>query len=607
MRRLSRRMLTGLVFLGVPGVTLVACSSAYRGEEGLDSDEALGSVRQALTTTVTFQQGASSYTGSTDATIRQASPSTNYGNATSCEADGDDGGGVDKSCLLRWSVPSLPADAEVIAASITLRITDGSSESYGLYPLSRSWSEAEVTWTSAATSANWATPGALGAADRGSMLASVSGNNGSTTLTLDPAGVALVKVWANGGPNHGLVVASTSNTNGLRFASSEHGTVSYRPRLSITYTTSGDAGGSGGAAGSSGSAGSGGSAGSSGSGGSGGSAGSSGSGGSAGSSGSGGAAGNPGASPQPNVLIAFMGDQGNGSNADAVLQLIKNEGAAATVHNGDFDYANDPAAFDRRINSILGESYPYYAIIGNHDAAAWGGPNGYASKLAARAARVPEMSCVGELGVRANCNFRGVHLVQSCVGTSELRSSCGANSADQIGFIQSSLAASTAPFKICNWHKNQNDMQTGTKGNEVGWQAYQACAAAGAVIATGHEHSYERTRLLSNIGSTAAAHGVTGPFDHLALSPGSSFVFVSGLGGVDIRAFDTASHNDDTWWATTYASNRWYKNGVAQSASNIAYGALFVRFHDGGNPRRAVAYFKDLNGRLVDEFTIEVP
>lgn len=67
------------------------------------------------------------------------------------------------------------------------------------------------------------------------------------------------------------------------------------------------------------------------------------------------------------------------------------------------------------------------------------------------------------------------------------------------------------------------------------------------------------------------------------------------------------SEHDDPWWAATYASNRWMKNGVVQPTTTARYGALFIRFHDGGNNKRAVAYFKDVGGRLVDEFVITLP
>ena len=304
----------------------------------------------------------------------------------------------------------------------------------------------------------------------------------------------------------------------------------------------------------------------------------------------------------PDLLVAFIGDQGNNGNSNAVLELIQAEGAHAVVHNGDFDYQDNPSAWDNRITHVLGAEFPYFAVVGNHDAARWGGANGYAQKIAERHARNSEMVCTGELGVRADCRFRGLQIIESCIGTDELRSSCDANATDQINFLENTLATSDAIFKICAWHKNQNQMQVGGKGNEVGWQAYQTCMNAGAIVSTGHEHSYSRTLTLTDVGNASVAHGATGDFAAVRLGEGQNFVFVSGLAGVGIRTF-SSSHENESWWATYYTRERWYKNGTMHEGVG-AYGALFVRFHVDGNERKAEAYFKDINGRVVDEFTI---
>ncbi|WP_437611680.1 DNRLRE domain-containing protein [Sorangium sp. So ce834] len=543
------RLSIGVLCAALPAIAVVnAC-----GAEG--EIEEISEAQQALTT-VSFQQGSlpsSSYAGSTDATIRQAAATTNYGGATTCEADGDDGSGVDKSCLLKWTLSGIPAGSTVQSASITLQVTDGSSNTYNVYEVKRSWDESQVTWNNATSTTAWATAGAMGSTDRGNLVGSVTGSAGSRTITLNAAGVALVQAWVDGTSNNGIVIASSSNTDGIDFASSEHATAAQRPKLTITY----------------------------------------------------GSSSGTGSSTDPGLLIAFIGDQGNNGNADAVLNLIKNEGATATIHNGDFDYANSPAAWENRINSILGPNYPYFAIIGNHDAAAWGGSSGYASYIQARHGRVPDMNCTGELGVKATCNFHGLFIVQSCIGTSELRSTCAANAADQVSFIQDALANDSSIWSVCAWHKNQADMQVGGKSNEVGWSAYQACMNAGAIVATGHEHSYSRTLTLTDVGNASTGHGKTGAFDLVELGPNRNFVFVSGLGGVGIRDYEAASHDDDTWWSSYYASNKWVKNGTLMSG--IAdYGALFIRFNVGGDPKRATAYFKDVDGRLADEFTIQV-
>ncbi len=47
----------------------------------------------------------------------------------------------------------------------------------------------------------------------------------------------------------------------------------------------------------------------------------------------------------PNFKVAFIGDQGLGANAKAVLQLIANESAVMVIHSGDFAYTDKPDAW----------------------------------------------------------------------------------------------------------------------------------------------------------------------------------------------------------------------------------------------------------------------
>jgi len=589
--------------LGTAVLPLAACTSEWDDSEELAVHEQAA----ALPVTVTFRNGAlptTSYAGTDDATIRQSAPTANAGAATTCEIDGDDGNGADKTCLVKWAVSGIPAGSVVQSVTLTFRIVDSSSNTYTIYDGARGWTESQVTWNLAATGSVWGTPGALGTTDRGAMVGTITGSTGSRTVTLNPAGIAMVQRWINGGVNAGVILAHASNTNGLDLGSSEHATVSYRPTLAITYLPP-DVSGSGGAPGAGGAPSGGGSVGSGGAGSGGSSSGGAGAGGAAtGGAGSGGSSGTPTA---PNLLVAFIGDQGASGNSDAVLNLIKTEGAVMTVHNGDFDYADNPTNWDTRVSGILGANYPYFATIGNHDAAAWDGANGYGAKVTARLARVPEMQCNGVAGVQADCFFRGLHLVQSCVGTSEYTgASCTANSTTQVNHIRSALASANNVWEVCSWHKNQRDMQIGTKGDEVGWNAYRECQAAGAMISTGHEHSYGRTLTLTNLGVPSAGHGATGLHGSLELGLGRTFVFVSGLAGVGVRPYDSGLHDDDTWWSSQYASNRWMKDGIVQSGVGT-YGALFVRFYVDGDPKKALAYFKDINGRIVDSFTVRAP
>ena len=294
-----------------------------------------------------------------------------------------------------------------------------------------------------------------------------------------------------------------------------------------------------------------------------------------------------------NLRVAFFGDHGLSLWSLANLQLIRAEQADFLVVLGDFDYDDAPPVWNNLLEMGLGADFPVFAAVGNHDVEAW---DGYQQILRDRVNAIPGADCQGELGVQASCYYRGLFFLLSGVGTL---------GDGHEAFLESELAETDAIWKICAWHKNQNDMQLGEKGDEVGWGAYQACMNGGAIIATGHEHSYGRTMTLTELGDAAADHGAVGDPTLMEVGPGKTFVFVSGLGGASIRAYIPELHDDDTWWAAYYTDDRWLKtDGLVTDKYQAEGGVLFIDFHVDGDPYKARGYFKNVNGELIDEFEI---
>ena len=216
----------------------------------------------------------------------------------------------------------------------------------------------------------------------------------------------------------------------------------------------------------------------------------------------------------PEITVAFIADPGSGSDAEAVLQMIKTR-ADMVMHQGDFYYGSDPDGWDQMITNILGIDYPYFASVGNHDTSAWSGSNGYQAKLQARLDRIPEASCSGELGVKSSCTHKGLFFILSGVGT--------VSTSGTEAYITDQLAQTNATWRICSWHKNQTLMQVGGKSDSVGWGPYRACRQGGAIVATGHEHSYSRTHLMDNF----ETQSIASTSNTLVIEEGKSFAFVS--------------------------------------------------------------------------------
>lgn len=125
------------------------------------------------------------------------------------------------------------------------------------------------------------------------------------------------------------------------------------------------------------------------------------------------------------------------------------------LHQGDFDYRDNPAAWEHLVDSVLGHDFPYIASAGNHDAKDWFGSNGYRDRLEKRSRRVQGMACSGDHGVNGVCVYKGMLFITSGVG------SIGRGT---LPYLQGVLKQSD-PFvwKICSWHKQQASYQMGQK------------------------------------------------------------------------------------------------------------------------------------------------
>ena len=304
----------------------------------------------------------------------------------------------------------------------------------------------------------------------------------------------------------------------------------------------------------------------------------------------------------PNLKVAFIGDSGNGEDFRRVLGLIKSEGAVMVMHQGDFDYAKDTDGFFATIDSILGPNFPYFASVGNHDIDSWNegcsNPHGcYAEILKNRMTRIGAIPDDPNLNDEMySVTYRGLKMV--FVGQE------GTSAGDSIyaRYLQDQLATDDHIWRICSWHKNQNAMQVGDKDDAMGWRVYETCKDLGAIIATAHEHSYHRTKTLTSMQNETVDASCSSP-DNLCIAqghPGKSFVFVSGLGGENVRDQErclpaTLPYGCHGEWARIYTRDQ-----------GGTFGALFITFNIDGDPYKARGYFKNIDGKIIDTFVIRV-
>jgi len=310
------------------------------------------------------------------------------------------------------------------------------------------------------------------------------------------------------------------------------------------------------------------------------------------------------------LRVAFIGDQGLNSNSISVLNLIKDESAHMILHQGDLDYNDDPEGWGKMVLSVLGDDYPYFVTIGDHDRVKW---DEYQKMLYDRLEKIPDAKCVGDIGVQAVCTYRGLFFVQVAPGLIGDVEGASLVKHDKLSyfptefapFIDEQLNNNKHMWKICSWAYGMTNTQMGGSDldtrigykDEADWEVYNSCKDGGAIIANAHEHSYSRTKTLIDIENQIVDPKWSEP-NKVVVDDGSTFIFVSGIGGHSIRDqgrclpfFYPYGCNGE--WASIYTNNQW-----------ATYGALFCTFNVNGQPNKAYCYFKNIDGQIIDAFTV---
>lgn len=322
--------------------------------------------------------------------------------------------------------------------------------------------------------------------------------------------------------------------------------------------------------------------------------------------------------PPPNFTVAVTSDIGM-YMLGHIIHLIAGQKPDIVVIPGDLGYNENnvktPEQFMNVINQILDPSVPVFLTKGNHDEYTnhWEQERGYSDLLAQRweqAGNYAAYDCLGKPGINQSCGRHGVfftlatHGCESCMASGDWRSSqCRDNKCQaQPGLHEQFLKSAPGLWRLCFWHKNMRKLQVGGKYDEVGYGPYEECRKSGAIIITGHEHSYQRTRTLTSMIDQTVDVDWTFP-DKLRVKEGSSFVVNAALGGLSVRfqlrCLDGAGiefpYGCKQEWGRILTANQSEMAGVWAAA-------LFLQFHVDGNPCKGRARLLSHTGSLLDEF-----
>ena len=292
------------------------------------------------------------------------------------------------------------------------------------------------------------------------------------------------------------------------------------------------------------------------------------------------------------IRVAFIGNSGTEAYAQKVLELITEEDADVVVHLGNLGYKARPVEFEQMLKNNLSEDISFVAVIGQEEFLneSWGD---YSVVLEPW---TNELECKGIYGNKQTCVYDSVSFILSGVGTDFMTQGHEA-------FITDSLQEGNE-WVICNWHKSNKDLRISAKddNDDLGMKYYDLCKNAGAIIVSGYDEAYTRTKLLATLDPITTQ-------DNLDLSKGTVSL-ISGLGGHGATQYDCTLHDTDNWWDAIYTSNAFItKDSNLKHCENdvvpsFVPGALFITFNYDDDPNIAKGEFITIKNEIIDTFEI---
>lgn len=317
----------------------------------------------------------------------------------------------------------------------------------------------------------------------------------------------------------------------------------------------------------------------------------------------------------PEIKIALTGDTEAATNFEQVLKLVASEKASMLMINGDFGYGYSPATWQKKVTSTVDiNALPIIATLGNHDV---GGTKTDTYINIIQGFRNDKngltKACTGKPGVTTGHDITAVDEVCTIGNISIIGSGIG-----QVltkSYLEKQLdaklkAVPEGNWKLVGYHFTLASMNPGIKGDEASQTFFDIIRKSGAIGAQGHTHIAMASCPISSVfaaGLPVQCHpNFVTPAERFIM-PGTGIYVDSSLGGKEARArvrCKTAGEKGCAHMVDMISQEGYTRTDGIKKTNFTRFGAFFIIFNAGGNPNRAYAYFKSVDGQVIFSFNI---
>jgi hypothetical protein len=316
------------------------------------------------------------------------------------------------------------------------------------------------------------------------------------------------------------------------------------------------------------------------------------------------------------VKVAVLGDTGAGDGFASVLSLAAAEGAHVVMINGDLGYGSSPATWNSKLRSSIDtNSIAIIGSLGNHDVeqnntqayinvfeGLRNSQNSLKTKCSGNTvlAEGQDIAAVDEV-----CTFGNVSLIANGIGQVLNKK-----------YLEDRLEiqlkrAPTNNWKLVGYHFTLDSMNPGIKtSNENTHRFFDLIRQHGAIGAQAHTHSAMASCPISSTfspGTPVHCHENFQNLEQRFILPGTGLFVDSSLSGREARNRRSCHRGTEVGCAhmvDLITSEGYTRTDGARRENFNRLGAIFMVFNAGGDPAKALVYFKSTDGQEIFRFQI---
>lgn len=316
----------------------------------------------------------------------------------------------------------------------------------------------------------------------------------------------------------------------------------------------------------------------------------------------------------PEVKVALLGDTGVGTGFGSVLSLVASEKADVVMINGDFGYGSAPASWKKKLEASIDiNAFPIIGALGNHDVSQ---ASQYVTIFAGLRTNQNglETACTGGKKVAQGqdiilvdevCTFGNVSIIASGIGQVLNKTYLEDRLAGKLKSI------SDDQWKLVGYHYTLTEMNPGLKSSSATYRFFDLIRQAGAIGAQAHTHSAMASCPISSVFAKGAPVRCHSAFDFdledRFVGPGVGMYVDSSLGGVDVRPrgrCKTVGEKGCGHMVDLITQDGYTRVDGFKKTNFNRFGAMFMIFNYGGDPSRALVYYKSVDGQEIFRFFI---